>query len=361
MEFAVNLALNQVSFGQVGMCILREMHKRGLSPHIFPISHVDVRNYKLESDFKEWLEAGINKSYTTHKRTSPTFKLWHIQNSLESLSHKQILFTFHECDTLTLAEINIVNNNDKVLFSSKYSKNVAENFGCTNVDNLPLGFDSTSFKVLNKEYLKDRITFGIGGKWEKRKNHPRILNLWAKKYGNKKEYALNCAVANPHLTPDVQEAFRRQALDGKKFYNINFLPFMENNEAFSDFLNSNNIFIGLSAAEGWGLPEFQSCALGKHIIALNATGYREWADKDNSILVNPTGKISLTDGIFFREGAPFAQGSGFTWTDEQFYEAIDKAIERFQTNPINEAGLLLQQKFTYSQTVDKIMDELNKL
>ncbi len=114
--------------------------------------------------------------------------------------------------------------------------------------------------------MKDRITFGVGGKYEKRKNHPRILNLWAKKYGNKKEYALNCAIANPHLSPEVQEAFRRQALEGKNYFNINFLPFMENNEAYNDFLNSNDIFIGMSAAEGWGLPEFQSAALGKHVI-----------------------------------------------------------------------------------------------
>ncbi len=82
MEFAVNCPLNIVSFGQVSICILREMHKRGLTPHIFPISSVDVRNYKLEPDFKEWLEAGITKSYTSHKRENRTFKLWHIQNTV---------------------------------------------------------------------------------------------------------------------------------------------------------------------------------------------------------------------------------------------------------------------------------------
>ena len=361
MDFALHVPINRVSFGQVSVNILREIFQRGLSPEIFPIGEVDTHTFRLEPEFLSWLEQCINRSYQTHQRTNPTFKLWHISGSLESLSKNQLLFTFHETDEATPVEVNIVKNNAKVLFSSKYSKDVFETFGCKNVGTLPLGFDNNSFKVLNKKYLSDRISFGVGGKLEKRKQHHRILNLWAKKYGNQHEYELNCALFNPHLPPEMQEAFRRQALEGKHYWNINFLPYMENNEAYNDFLNSNNIFIGTSSAEGWGLPEFQSVAIGKHAVILNATGYKEWATEDNSVLIQPNGKVKLYDGVFFKEGMPFSQGSGYDWSEKDFYDALDKAVNRFKANPVNEEGLKLQNKFTYKNTVDKILSELSEL
>jgi hypothetical protein len=362
MEFAVHCPINSLSFGQVSINILKELYKRKLSPAIFPIADVDVRAHNLDAGFKEWLESCANKSYLNHQRKNPTFKLWHIQGSLESLSNKSVLFTFHETDEATPAEVNIVNNNTKVLFSSNYSKGVFENFGGHNTGTLQLGFDADSFKILDKKnQFENRITFGLAGKLEKRKQHHRILNLWAKKYGNRNEYALNCALYNQFLPPEVQEGFRRQALEGQHYWNINWLPFMENNSAYNDFLNNNDIIIGMSSAEGWGLPEFQSVALGKHGVILNATGYKEWATPENVVLVNPSGKIPLYDNVFFKQGMPFAQGSGYDWTDEAFYSGIDKAIERFKKNPTNEEGIKLQEKFTYAKTVDKILDTLGNL
>ncbi len=52
---------------------------------------------------------------------------------------------------------------------------------------------------------------------------------------------------------------------------------MQKNSLYNDYLNSANIILGMSGGEGWGLPEFQSVALGKHAVILNATGYKDWA------------------------------------------------------------------------------------
>lgn len=361
MQFSLHLPINRVSFGQVSINILQEFFKKNLSPCVFPIGDVDVNAHSLSEEFKRWLEECINKSQFTHQRKNPTFKLWHIQGSLESLSEKQVLFTFHETDSATESELNIVKNNNKVLFSSSYSKNIFENLGCQNVDFLPLGFDSGSFKILNKPKTSDRISFGLGGKLERRKQHHKVLNLWAKRYGNNPDYALNCALFNPHLPPEVQESFIRQSLEGKSYWNINFLPYMENNEVYNDFLNENDIFIDMSSAEGWSLPSFQSACLGKWVVVLNATGMKEWANSENSILVQPSRKIPLYDGVFFREGAQFAQGSGFDWDENAFYEALEGAVNRFKSNPVNEAGFKLKEIFTWEKSAERILEELNKL
>lgn len=361
-NFAINAPLNQVSFGQTTINILREIYRRGLEPPIFPIGEITLQSYSLDAEFTSWLEKCINKSYLVHQRKFPTLKLWHISNSLESLSEKQVLFTFHETDEVTPAEKNIVSNNTKVLFSSAYSKNIFSDFGCNNVSNVPLGFDKDSFFKREKPYdTKNKIYFGLAGKLEKRKHHFKILKLWARKFGNDSRFFLNCALYNHHMHPEVQQGLISQAFEGKRYYNIQFQPFMENNEAYNDYLNSNSIMLGLSGAEGWGLPEFQSVALGKHAVVLNATGYKEWVTEENAVLVQPSGKLPVYDGVFFAKGAPFSQGSIYDFNEENFYAAIDEAINRYIANPVNEAGLALQEKFTWANTVDKLLEEIEKV
>ena len=97
MEFAVNVPLNTVSFGQVSTAILREIKKKGHSPAIFPIGNtVDLSSQKDDKEFIQWVTEGVNKSLTTHDRDTPIFKLWHINGSLESFSKNQTLFSFYD-------------------------------------------------------------------------------------------------------------------------------------------------------------------------------------------------------------------------------------------------------------------------
>src|SRR4051812_44947644 len=155
MDFNIECPLGaSVSFGQVSVCILKEMFKRGLNPAVFPIGQLDIKAFKKDQDFELWLSGCIQKAKSKYSRNNPTFRLWHIDGSEASVSNKQILFTFHETDQLTETETNIIKNNTKVLFSSKYSADIARTFGCDNVDNLSLGFDSESFQIIkDRQYV----------------------------------------------------------------------------------------------------------------------------------------------------------------------------------------------------------------
>ena len=93
---------------------------------------------------------------------------------------------------------------------------------------------------------------------------------------------------------------------------------MPNNELYNDFLNSADVILGMSGGEGWALPEFQSVAMGKHAVILNASAYKEWANEKNSVLVNPSGKIPVYDGMFFQEGAPYNQGNIYDFNEDEF-------------------------------------------
>jgi glycosyltransferase involved in cell wall biosynthesis len=359
-EIALHLPVNAVSFGQVSVGILKEFYRRKLEPCLFLIGNqADLSVYNQNSDFNKWLEGCIAKATKDHKRSNPIFKLWHINGSFESYSDKQVLLTFYELDSPTAEEINILKNNHKVLVSSEYCKRVFEDNGVSNIHYIPLAFDSDSFHVKdNSSVLKDRITFNVVGKLERRKHHAKVIKSWAMKYGNNKDYYLNCSIFNHFLKPEDQQKLIASILENKSFFNINFLGFMPTNATYNDYLNSSNIIIGMSGGEGWGLPEFNSLCLGKHGVILNAHSYKGWANEENSVLVNPTGKIEAYDNVFFRKGSPYNQGNIFDFNHNDFLSACDQAIQRVKTNKVNEAGLKLQKQFTYEKMVDSILSHM---
>ena len=70
-----------------------------------------------------------------------------------------------------------------------------------------------------------------------------------------------------------------QALEGKTYGNINFLPRLGTNSEVNEMLNSIDIDLsGLSGAEGWNLPAFNSTCLGKWSMVLNCTSHKDWAN-----------------------------------------------------------------------------------
>jgi hypothetical protein len=360
MEFALNLPLGVVSFGQVSTLILREIHKKCLDPCIFPIGNqVDLSSQSnLTPEFGQWLQNNVNKALKTHKRTSKILKLWHLNGALESLSDKQVLFTFYECSNPTAEEINIAKNQEKVIFSCDYAANLFKDFGC-NVSKIPLAFDKYNFYKKDKEYFTDgRISFLLPGKFEiTRKRTKKIIQAWVKKFGNNRKYFLNCAVANVFLNQDQQNALFRDSLNNQHVPNVQFLGFTPQNDVYNDILNANEIVIGMGT-EGWGLPQFSAIAMGKYGVILNCSGHKEWANSENSILVNPSGLIPAYDGMFFHQGQPWNQGNFYDFNEDEFIAACELAIKKVEQNKVNEAGLKLQEQFTSEKFVDSILKEL---
>jgi hypothetical protein len=355
MEYCLEVPINPVSFGQVSTALLREVKGRGLDPCIFPINPPDLSTQKKDEDFEKWLSKNIIKAPKEHNRNNKSIKLWHLNGGMGSNSKEQILFTFYELDSPTEAEINIAKNNTLVT-SSKYSQEIFESYDIKS-NFIPLGFDSFNFKRSEKSFFEDdRITFSLCGKFEHRKHHAKVIKSWLKKFGNNKKYYLQCSNYNTFMSQEENQKVIHELLEGKSFFNINFVGFMTSNEVYNDFLNSSNIVIGMSGGEGWGLPEFQSVAMGKHSVILNAHAHKDWANSDNSVLVSPSGKIDSHDGRFFMKGADFNQGQIFNWNEDDFISACEEAIKKVESNPLNEKGLELQKDFSYSNTLDKILE-----
>ena len=355
MRLLVNAPINGLSFGNVSVNILRELFKKNIDLVFFPIgdkAEMDAYD-KIDPDFVKYLQAATNDRYSKISKDIPSLKLWHIFGSETRYSKNQSLFTFHEVSEVTNLEKNLLKLQDNIFVSSNYTKNIFNLNGLDNVTHVPLGFDN-DFQITNKTYLQDKIHFGILGKFENRKNTARIIKSWLKLFGNKPEYQLSCAITNPFLDKARFQNELLKVLEGKNYNNLNFVPYMQTNSEVNDYLNSIDIDLGgLSGAEGWNLPSFNATALGKWSVVINATAHKDWATKDNSILIEPSSLKDCYDDVFFKKGQSFNQGQFFDISDQEIDDAILKSVS-YAKKP-NPEGLKLQKQFTYEKTVETIL------
>ena len=355
MRLLVNAPINALSFGNVSVNILRELFKKNIDLTFFPIgdkAELDAYD-KIDTDFVKYLQSATNDRYSKISKDTPSLKLWHLFGSETRYSKNQSLFTFHEVSEVTSVEKNLLKLQDNIFVSSNYTKNIFNLNGLDNVTYAPLGVDN-DFHATNRTYLQDKIHFGILGKFESRKNTARIIKSWLKLFGNKPEYQLSCAITNPFLDKARFQNELLKVLEGKQYNNLNFVPYMQTNSEVNDYLNSIDIDLGgLSGAEGWNLPSFNATALGKWSVVINATAHKDWATKDNSILIEPSSLKDCYDDVFFKKGQSFNQGQFFDISDQEIDNAILKSVS-YAKKP-NPEGLKLQKQFTYEKTVETIL------
>lgn len=352
-------AINPLSFGNVSYNLLREMYKRETNVAFFPFGdNLNFESFdKIEEDFKNWIILSSQNRFHTINKDSKCLSQWHINGSESRISRHQTLFTFYETDEPSLVESSIVNLQDQCIFASKHATNAFKSKNCKNVYHVPIGFD-TDLQGSDEEYLPNKIHFGLMGKFEKRKNTAQIIKNWVKTYGNNYDYQLTCCINNPFFKPEDMNALISKCLEGQSVGNVNFLPHLKTNSEVNEFINAIDVDLsGLSGAEGWNLPAFNATALGKWSIVMNHTSHKDWANSNNSILIEPDSQAPIYDQTFFKQDGIFNQGNMNIISDETMINAFKKS-EKFYGKK-NNKGLELQKQFTYKKTLNNILEIMN--
>lgn len=356
----VRCPINNLSFGNVSYNILRELYKSKTKVNLFPVGQkVDFSAFdKSPASFSEFIKESVENRNLKVKRNYPFLNIWHINQSENKISDYNILYTFHETGEVTEAEKSLCSLYDNVVFGSTYARDAFKKAGLTNASFAPLGLDEDIVQV-DREYLSGKIHFGLMGKWEQRKNTAKIIKLWAERFGGDSKYQLTCCVNNAFMKEEDLKGQIFRATDSKKHNNINFLKFLPKNSQVNDYLNSIDIDLGgLSGAEGWNLPCFNSTALGAWPIVLNATSHKDWANKENSILIEPSSESSIVDNKFFFDHSEFNQGHMYNFSAEDFNKAIDLAIEKVAKGQTNIKGKEIRKNFTYKNTLENILQSI---
>ncbi len=366
----LHLPLSQLSLGQVSFNLLRECYKRKIQVTLFP-RQIDLSAFKVDQAFGQWIERAVNTRFTKLDRKVPTLTCWHIQDSQFRLSDKQVLLSFHETDSPTESEINVVNQQDHTFFTSSWTVENFKTYGAQNVSFVPLGLDE-DFVPAGRRLISDDITHWLlCGKYEDlRKMTGAKIQAWIKRYGGKREHRLTICVHNPFYQKrqlpngqiegfDMNDIYARLFANGKPA-NVQIMPPLKTNAEMLQLYQSADIDLsGFARSEGWNVPAHTATALGKWSIVSNCSAHKDWATTENSILVEPVGAIKAVDGFFFREGEPFSQGNMADFPPDAFDNALVEAEKRAKTP--NPAGEALRTQHTYAKTLDAILEKIESL
>lgn len=363
MNLNILAAYNSLSLGQISYGITNSLFKRGLSPNIFPIhGNADIGAFDKNSDFfNPKFQESVNNRFKNYNPDCPSLAIWHINGSELKLSNKNYLLTFHETDAITHEERNILNSFEKIFVTSNYSKTVFEDGGVTKpVIFTPIGVEDSQYYKLNKKYLDESIcVFSIIGKLEKRKRHKEAINGWIKKFGGNPKFRLHLFTHNRNLSPEQNNQLYADIFQGQKPpWNVVIFPPQDLNSQMNDAYNATSVVIDVSGGEALSLPSLNCVALGKYALIHNCTAMKDWANNDNSVLIESTGMEPVYDGIFFHPNQPFNQGNFFTFNEQDYLDGLEKVYQRWLKNPINESGLKLKEKYSFDSGVEIILNNI---
>lgn len=354
-----NIPLNSLSLTQSIFGVIRELYIRKIPILIFPIGQIDLSAFSIDQDFGIYIKNAVENAPLKFKKSFPVLKCWHLNGGIEGFGHNNSLLTFHETDQVTDFELAAIRANKKVFVTSKYTQSVMEEAGADNVVYLPLFFDKWTYSKKDAVYLdKDVLVFTLTGKLEKRKNTLEIIQSFAKKYGNDRKYRLHAIINNVFLKPEHQADMINRALEGKHYFNISiFNQRFNTNAEINDCVNAGFAELsGLSSAEAWNLPLFNSLCLGKHAPVLNATVHKDYCNDDNSILISPTFKEKAIDNQFFFDNSPFNSGNWDKVETEKFIWGMEQVAARFPNENIE--GEKLKDIYTVEKTTDLLLENL---
>jgi len=356
--------INPVSFGFITNGLLKEFFSKKVDFNFLPIhNNLDWSVFSNESaDYKNYVNTSAGSFLKSFNINDNGFKIWHIDDSWRKLSKsRNSLLTFHELDSLTAEETNILNSYDQIFVTSRFSKNVFEDCGVSSkVVYVPMGVDNSVFYSLNKpRQFKDTIVFSIFGKFEKRKRHLQTIQAWIKKYGNDIRYKLHLYITNPFFKPEQMNQVYAQIFNNQpKPLNVDLFPYLPTNAHLNDAYNITDIVIDMSGGESISLGSLNCIAMGKHGVVHWNSGIKDWATEDNAVLVKPNGKEPVYDGVFFHPNQKFNQGNIYTYDTDAFLNACDVAINKFNSNPVNEKGKELQNTYNFKIGAETILKEI---
>lgn len=354
----VNVPLNSLSLGYCGYQIVNQLLKNGIDFNLQNLGNEpDTGCYnKRPFNFDSVVASKIQSFRKNYSRKDPTFRLWHLRDSENTIGTGNHLFTFHELDSLTPAEVNIANNQEQIFVSSRESVEVFKEYGVTvPVSYIPLGYDTDHFYPTGRKYLKNVTVFGIFGKFERRKHTARTIRAWLKKFGNNPAYKLHCFIYNPFFTPEQNQEIALKIVDGKEYSNINFFGYTKTLGELNDAFNCCDIALDMSGGEGFSLGSFHCVGLNKRAVIHSVTAMEDWATHSPNVqLVYPVEKIPAADGIFFGKEGDFNIGNIYNWNEDDFINALDE-VTKITPIPVREEFV---KKYSWENTLSEILRKM---
>jgi glycosyltransferase involved in cell wall biosynthesis len=340
--------INSTGYGIASLYLLNELNS------ISDVSLFPIGNVSLDSRYHQNLVQNCYNKSLNFDPYAPCLKIWH-QFDLATRIGRGTYFAlpFFELDTFNSMEIKHLSVPDVVFATSEWGKQVIlnnnPNIKCEVV---PLGVDNTIFNPdkITKSRQDDKYIFLNIGKWEKRKGHDILLELFNKAFSNNENVELWILASESTNNYSTKE----ELLSWKQMYNSPRIKIFNGVQSHIDIaylIAESDCGIYPSRAEGWNLELLETMAMNKPVISTNYSAHTEYCTKDNCYLVEIDNTELANDGKAFKN-----QGNWAKIDQKQKDQFIDYMRYVYNNRIIdNPSGLETAKKLSWKNSAKKIM------
>lgn len=297
MNINFSCPINSTGYGISSWNILKHLYS--LEPNIayFPIGQPRIDN---QSDYE--LVTSLYKNSQSFDHNAPFVKIWHQFDLANHIGRgRYYALSFFELDTFNSLEVSHLKVPDRLLVTSQWAKDVIASNGIdSQVSVVPLGVDRTIFnESLYEKNNKNHYTFMNIGKWEVRKGHDILLELFQKAFPNEDDVEL-CLLAsentNNYSSEEELNQWKNMYTSDKR---VKLLNGVKTHQDIAKVINYADCGVFPSRAEGWNLELLEMMSMNKPVIATNYSAHTEFCNKDNCYMVEVNEKEKAYDGKAF--------------------------------------------------------------
>jgi len=351
--------VNPLGYGVASSNIIKSLNKHAkLSLWIIGQPHVnsveDIELFKL-----------LINNANTFDFSAPCIKIWH-QNDMAQFAGKgeRIGFPFFELDEFNAIEKHHLSSLDRIFVCSQWAKKIIEsqiNISSDKVNVVPLGVDTSLFTIPpHKENERKTTVFFNCGKWEIRKGHDIIPELFSQAFDETDDVELWMMNDNPFLSQEENKNWQKLYTSSKLGSKVKFIDRVLTHEEVYNIMSQTDCGLFPARAEGWNLELLEMLACGKHVITTNYTAHTQFCNLENSFLVDINDTELAYDGQWFH-GKCGSWAKIGTKQKNQFIEHMRTVHKKKQIDDLipNYLGRQTAEKLTWENSALTIMDHIN--
>ena len=344
--------IGHTGYGITSFNIYKSLRKN-VDITLFPIGQSSID----DQAFAQNIINDVNKQVAFNKQ-NPCFKIWHQFDLASRVGNGSFgALTFFEVDKLKPVEINMINNLDYIFVASQWAKQILLDNNITipiHISRLGVDPDIFNNEVNNTVKKEDKYIFLNIGKWEIRKGHDILVELFNQAFTKNDNVELWMLNNNPFLNEKETKVWIDLYKNSQLGDKIKILPRIDSHKNLAKLIALSDCGIFPARAEGWNNEVPEMFAVNKPVILTNYSAHTEYSNKDNSFLIDITNLSPAIDDKFFD-----GYGNWANFSSDQYEQAVSHMRFVYKNNiRTNPSGLETAKFLTWDNTAQSIYNKI---
>jgi glycosyltransferase involved in cell wall biosynthesis len=351
MQVNLYSPIGYTGYGVAGLNFVKFLSEK-VDLCLFPIGQINAETH--DDSALCLTTAGKQDNYDPK---APCVKIWHQFDMAARIgSGKFYAYPFFELDKLSKKEIHHLSCADEIIVPCQWAKDVLINNGISqHINIVPLGVNRAVFDNTIKSSMKptNKYIFMNIGKWEVRKGHDILVDLFNKTFTENDDVELWIEASSSEyaFAKEEIEYWHKLYMTSKLKDKIKIFPRLNTQVEIAQLMSYADCGIFPSRAEGWNLELLEMMAMNKPVITTNYSAHTEYCNKDNAYLVDvPDVELAKDNKYFFGQGnwAKLGQSQLDSFCDYMRYVYTNKISS-------NDDGVKTADRFNWVNAADTLI------